>query len=168
MNKKYKYKQILDSKSFRHTVMRLAHQIIEDNTDVKELYIIGISKEGIPISKMITENLRIFSDIHVNQLSLDLNAGKQVIPDLNDKNVIIVDSLIQSGTTILSAVNYLLDLYNPNFVKAAVLIDRRRELVPVCGNYIGKDLPTGRNEKVLIHMTELGNKTDEVVLKQEL
>ena len=162
-----KTKIILDNKSFNQTVVRISHQIIEKNVHNRELSVVGINKRGVPLSKMITESIRIFSDIKVTQGSLTIDEScNQLDLDkgVENRHIVLVDTLISSGKTVLSAVNAILSIGNPKSIQFATLVDRGRRIYPINADFVGKDLPTAKAEKIKINMVELGEKQNEVVL----
>ena len=165
-------KVMFDEKSVLRTLARLSHEIIEKNDDENELYIIGIRSRGVSIAKLLAENIKKFSDISVYLGELDISLHRDDI-DKNDviesktkidfsvagKTVILVDDVLYTGRTVRAALDAIVEMGRPSCIQLAVLVDRGHREFPVHGDYVGKNIPTSRNEKIIVNMNDYDGKT---------
>lgn len=165
-------KVMFDEKSVFRTLARLSHEIIEKNDDENELYIIGIRSRGVSIANLLAENIKKFSDISVYLGELDISLHRDDI-DKNDviesktkidfsvagKTVILVDDVLYTGRTVRAALDAIVEMGRPSCIQLAVLVDRGHREFPVHGDYVGKNIPTSRNEKIIVNMNDYDGKT---------
>lgn len=170
---------ILDDKAIDRSLTRLAHEIIEKNKGVKDLIIMGILTRGVPISKRIAQKISEIESVEVPVSSIDITmyrddlsqVGKDPIVneqsidtiDINDKKVILVDDVIYTGRTVRAAMDALIDLGRPKSIQLAVLVDRGHRELPIRPDYIGKNVPTSRNEVIKVRVDEV-DQIDEVAI----
>ena len=154
-------KVIIDGQRVERTLARLSHEIIERNADEEELYLIGIKRRGVPIAERLRENIEKFSDIKVKTGELDITlyrddlTEKYVSPhvngtvidfDVNEKNIILVDDVLFTGRTARAAMEAIIGLGRPSVIQLAVMIDRGHRELPICANYVGKNVPTSKED----------------------
>ena len=165
-------KVMFDEKSVLRTLARLSHEIIEKNDDENELYIIGIRSRGVSIAKLLAENIKKFSDISVYLGELDISLHRDDI-DKNEviesttkidfsvagKTVILVDDVLYTGRTVRAALDAIVEMGRPSCIQLAVLVDRGHREFPVHVDYVGKNIPTSRNEKIIVNMNDYDGKT---------
>lgn len=174
-------KVIIDGQRVERTLARLSHEIIERNADEEELYLIGIKRRGVPIAERLRENIEKFSEIKVKTGELDITlyrddlTEKYVSPhvngtvinfDVNEKNVILVDDVLFTGRTARAAMEAIIGLGRPSVIQLAVMIDRGHRELPICANYVGKNVPTSKEEFVNVRLEEIDGVT-EVALSKE-
>jgi len=168
---------ILDNKAIDRSLTRLAHEIIEKNKGTENLVIMGILTRGVPLSKRIAKKIQEIENVEVQVSSIDISmyrddlskvkdepiVNKKSIAeiDINDKNVILVDDVIYTGRTVRAAMDALMDIGRPNKIQLAVLVDRGHRELPIRPDYIGKNVPTSKNEIVKVRLNET-DKLDEV------
>ena len=165
-------KVMFDEKSVLRTLARLSHEIIEKNDDANELYIVGIRSRGVSIAKLLAENIKKFSDISVYLGELDISLHRDDIDKNNviesktkidfsvaGKTVILVDDVLYTGRTVRAALDAIVEMGRPSCIQLAVLVDRGHREFPVHGDYVGKNIPTSRNEKIIVNMNEYDGKT---------
>ena len=159
-------KVMFDEKSVFRTLARLSHEIIEKNDDENELYIIGIRSRGVSIAKLLAENIKKFSDISVYLGELDISLHRDDI-DKNDviesktkidfsvagKTVILVDDVLYTGRTARAAMEAVFADGRPKAIQLAVLIDRGHRELPIRPDYVGKNVPTSKNELVSVMLS---------------
>ena len=173
-------KTLLNETQLELTLQRLAHQLVENHTDLGALAIIGIQPRGIQLSDRIAHILRKITqkkDLHHGKLDItfyrddvhtttDLQVPDQtdVAFDISGRNVLLIDDVLYTGRTIRSAMDALIDLGRPAKVELMVLVDRRfsREL-PIQPDYVGYTVDTILTQKVKVYWKEKDGK-DEVVL----
>jgi len=159
---------ILSAADLDRVIKRISHEIVERNRGCDNLVVIGLQKRGVPLGKRIAANLESFEDRKIYFGKLDVSfyrddyASKikvdiektEIDFDVTDKNVILVDDVLFTGRTIRAALDAIMDLGRPKSIQLVVLIDRGHRELPVKADYVGKNLPTSRNEKVAVRLTE--------------
>lgn len=158
-------KEIMNAEQLSRTIKRMTHEIIERNQDLKDIVIVGILKKGYPIAHMLKENLKRFADIDVPLFPIDIHAYRDDIDqtitpsiqniDVHHKIVILVDDVLYTGRSVRAAMDALSDHGRPRQIQLAILIDRGHRELPIRADYIGKNLPTSRHEKVFVDMDKL-------------
>ncbi|QGU07509.1 Bifunctional protein PyrR [Corynebacterium occultum] len=166
--------ELLSSDEVRRTVARIAHQIIEqtalDSEDAPTVLLLGIPSGGVPLAKRLAENIEEFTGIKVPTGALDVTLYRDdlrnkphralqptSIPSggIDDAVVILVDDVLFTGRTVRAAFDALGDLGSYHSIQLAVLVDRGHRQLPIRANYVGKNLPTSRNEKVDVMLSEI-------------
>jgi pyrimidine operon attenuation protein/uracil phosphoribosyltransferase len=141
----------------------MTHEIIEKNDDLDDIILIGIMKKGLPIAQIIQENIKLYSGKRVEIVGIDIsmyrddNKKKSVeIPaiQVNNKICILVDDVLYTGRTVRAAMDALISLGRPRKIQLAVLVDRGHREFPIRADYVGKNIPTGQNETVLVQLTK--------------
>ncbi len=172
-------KILLNSKQLDLTLLRLAHQLVENHIDFKNSVIIGIQPRGVFLSDRIVDKLTSITGnekIKYGKLDItfyrdDVHSTEIHVPSVTDipfsvqgKRVILIDDVLHTGRTIRSAMDALLDFGRPEKVELLVLVDRRfsRE-VPIHPDYTGYTVDTILTQRVKVRWTE-NDKKDEVVL----
>jgi pyrimidine operon attenuation protein/uracil phosphoribosyltransferase len=156
----------------------MAHEIVEQNRGAANLALIGILTRGVPMASRMAKAIAAFEDEIVPVGSLDiglyrddlqhLSAPPRLRPtdipvSLDGRRVVIVDDVLFTGRTIRSALNALIDFGRPERIQLAVLIDRGHRELPIRPDYVGKNVPTSRDENIKVRLTEIDGH-DEVVL----
>ncbi|MGX1595661.1 bifunctional pyr operon transcriptional regulator/uracil phosphoribosyltransferase PyrR [Dietzia maris] len=175
---------LFTSDDVARTVSRLAHQIIErtaaDAPDSGPVVLLGIPTRGVPLAARLAERIREFSgaDVHAGALDVTLyrddlaggphrpmNPTRVPSAGIDGATVILVDDVLFSGRTIRAAFDALRDLGRPARVQLAVLVDRGHRELPIRADYVGKNVPTSRDEGVSVRLTEVDG-VDAVVLRR--
>jgi len=174
-------KIILAEEDIRRIIIRITHEIIEKNKGIKNIVLIGIKRRGDFIAQRIAEQIRKSEskkipigavDINLYRDDLQLVAEAPIIEgtdipfDINTKIVILVDDVLFTGRTVRAAIEEILDFGRPRVIQLAVLIDRGHRELPIQAEYVGKKLPTSRNEIVDVFLKETDG-GDQVVLHQK-
>jgi pyrimidine operon attenuation protein / uracil phosphoribosyltransferase len=178
---------LLDEESIRRTLSRIAHEIIERNEDLDTVALVGIHTRGVPIAQRIRalveersgESLALGQlditfhrdDVHVRAGQVPRRAQPLVRDtkldfDLEGRTVILVDDVLYTGRTIRAAVDALFEYGRPDRVQLAVLADRGHRELPIRPDYVGKNLPTTRSERVQVELIEV-DEIDRVILISE-
>ena len=173
-------KVIVDERTMLRTLTRLSHEIIEQNQSGEPLYLVGIRRRGVSISKVIRENIEKFSDIRVETGEIDITYYRDDLKkhsedpkineslidfDVNGKNIILVDDVLYTGRTARAALEALMALGRPSRVELLVMIDRGHRELPISANYVGKNIPTARNEFVSVRVPEFDGKTEVAIVR---
>jgi len=169
---------VMDAAEIQRALTRIAHEIVERNRGAEDLVLIGIRTGGIYLAERIARKIAEVekAEIPLGELDVtlyrdDLNTRKgnptvkrtHIPTDLNDRKVVLVDDVLYTGRTIRAALDSLMDFGRPRLIQLAVLIDRGHRELPIRPDYIGKNLPTGVDEKVEVNLEEQGEK-DQVLL----
>jgi pyrimidine operon attenuation protein/uracil phosphoribosyltransferase len=178
---------LLDEESMRRTLSRIAHEIIERNDDLGAVALVGIHTRGVPIAQRLRSLVeeRTGEDLALGQLDITFHrddvhvragqAPRRPQPlvretkldfELEGRTVILVDDVLYTGRTIRAAIDALFEYGRPDRVQLAVLADRGHRELPIRPDYVGKNLPTGRNERVQVELLEI-DELDRVVLVPE-
>jgi pyrimidine operon attenuation protein/uracil phosphoribosyltransferase len=170
-------KQILDSKEISRALTRIAHEIIERNKGVENLYLIGIQKGGVILAKRLASEIESIEgkQIKVGALDItfyrdDINIKKEqpvvkttdITFPITDKTVVLVDDVLFTGRSIRAAMDALIDFGRPAYIQLAVLIDRGHRELPIRADYVGKNIPTSFNDRVEVYLE--GDTEDRVIL----
>ena len=172
-------KQLLGADDIRRAVARLAHEIVERNAGVESLVLVGLRTRGIPLAERLRANIAEFegATLPLGELDITLyrddvhqraprNLSPTSIPvDISDKTVVLVDDVLYTGRTIRAALDALIDLGRPKAIQLVCLIDRGHRELPIRPDYVGKNVPTSRHEKIAVRLEEVDG-VDEVVLIQ--
>lgn len=175
-------KVIMDSNTMGRTLARLSHEIIERNEDDSNLYLVGIRRRGVPMAKILKSNIEKFSGISVEAGELDItlyrddltqeykepHINSSVIDfDVNGKNIILVDDVLYTGRTARAAMEALIGLGRPDKIQLAVLVDRGHRELPICANYVGKNIPTSKEEFVCVRLEAVDGKNEVAISKNK-
>lgn len=173
--------KILDQETMTRSLVRIAHEIVEKNKGIQDVCIVGIRTRGVYLANRLAgyikniENKEIpvgILDITLYRDDLTMIASQPIVHkteidfDMENKNVILVDDVLYSGRTIRAAMDALIDLGRPKTIQLAVLIDRGHRELPIRPDYVGKNIPTAKNETVEVHLAEVEGQ-DEVVLVEK-
>jgi pyrimidine operon attenuation protein/uracil phosphoribosyltransferase len=164
---------LLDVEKINKTLVRLSHEIIEKNPNLKDLAIIGIRTRGDIIAKRLISIIENISQKQVNVGTLDVtfyrddfrtNLGSpkvgpsEILFDIDKKNIILIDDVLYTGRTIRAAMEEIFSLGRPDKVQLGVLIDRGHRELPIKADYVGKNYPTSINEHIHVYLNECDNK----------
>ena len=163
---------LLNANKINRTLVRLAHEIVEKNSNLDELAIIGISTRGDFIANRIALIIKEITKTEINKGTIDVtfyrddfktNLGSpkvgpsNILFNINSKNIILIDDVLYTGRTIRAAMEELFSLGRPSKVQLAVLIDRGHRELPIKADYVGKNYPTSFNEHIHVHLNEIDN-----------
>ncbi len=161
--------QILSADELRRTITRLASQIVEQARDLEQIVLLGLYTRGVPLAEAIAQQIEQLEQVKVPVGRLDITFYRddldkiqvrtpertQMPADLNGKTVVLVDDVIYSGRTIRAALNAINDYGRPQCVRLLILVDRGHRELPIHPDYVGKELPTAREEDVRVYLQDL-------------
>ncbi len=168
-------KVVLDRDDIRRTLVRIAHEIVEGNANARELAIVGIHRRGAVLASRIHRLVADLLDADVPLGDLDISfyrddvATREGAPvvhashidfDITGRTVVVVDDVLYTGRTARAAIEALFDYGRPERVQLAVLADRGHRQLPIRPDYVGKNLPTSRRERVNVRVDELDGVDD--------
>ena len=170
---------VMDADRMSRTLSRIAHEILERNRGLEEMALIGIRARGVPIAARIAQHLRELAGADVPTGSLDItlyrdDLGRHTtsrpqpvirrteIPfSLDDRLILLVDDVLYTGRTIRAALDALIDFGRPRAIQLIVLIDRGHRELPIRADYVGRNIPTSRQQSVQVRLSEIDGR-DEV------
>jgi pyrimidine operon attenuation protein/uracil phosphoribosyltransferase len=175
------HKVVLDRDEFRRTLVRIAHEIVEKNPGSDNLALVGIHTRGAVLGERLhalvgelTGSEVPFGDLDISFYRDDVDSrepGAQPVVhashldfDLEPRTVVLVDDVLFTGRTVRAAIDALFDYGRPQRVQLAVLADRGHRELPIRPDYVGKNLPTSRDERVYVRVEELDG-VDEVAIE---
>ncbi len=172
---------IMDKAQIERSVHRMAHEIIEQNRGLEKINLVGIRSRGVPLAKRLSDYLRLIEgqDIPVGVLDItlyrdDLSTishqpvikGSQLGFDIEDAIIVLVDDVLYTGRTVRAAIDALLDFGRPKQIQLAVLIDRGHRELPIKADYVGKNVPTSKEEIIKVEFEETdGTDSVKIVLQ---
>jgi pyrimidine operon attenuation protein/uracil phosphoribosyltransferase len=175
-------KVVLDSEDMRRTLTRIAHEIVENAGDPDRIALVGIHRRGAVLAARLQELLRERHEIDVPLGDLDISfyrddvttrGGTPIVHathldfDIDQRTIVIVDDVLFTGRTIRAAIEALFDYGRPARVQLAVLADRGHRELPLRPDYVGKNLPTARSERVYVRVAEIDGE-DSVTITEPL
>ena len=181
-------KTLLDEDALGRTLTRIAHEIIERNSELDEVALVGIHTRGVPLAQRLrrlveeragvapaygTVDITFYrDDVQVRGGEAPLHAqpivrATQLDFPLEGRTVVLVDDVLYTGRTIRAAIDALFDYGRPARVQLAVLVDRGHRELPIRPDYVGKNLPTSRKEIVAVRMKEHDGEDRVVILGEE-
>ncbi len=169
---------VLEAADISRALTRIAHEILERNKGADGLVLLGIPSRGVPLAHRLAERIAAVEGTQVPVGSLDVTMFRddlrlrpprslehtELPPDgIESRTVVLVDDVLFSGRTIRAALDAMGDLGRPRAVRLAVLVDRGHRELPIRPDYVGKNLPTHRSERVNVRVAELDGE-DEVTI----
>lgn len=162
--------ELSDAVTFGRTLKRISHEIIEKNKDISSVCLVGIKTRGVPIAQRIAENIlqiegkkipvaALDITMYRDDLSLSGNAKAKAaasLPfDINGKTVILTDDVIYTGRTARAAMEAVMACGRPSKIQLAAFADRGHRELPIRPDYIGKNIPTSKDEIVRLCIKEI-------------
>ncbi|WP_295628021.1 bifunctional pyr operon transcriptional regulator/uracil phosphoribosyltransferase PyrR [uncultured Corynebacterium sp.] len=176
--------ELLNADEVSRTVARIAHQIIEktalDGSNAPRVVLLGVPSGGVPLADRLAELIEEYSGVKPETGSLDITLFRDDlrnrphralqptrIPEggIDNTVVVLVDDVLFSGRTIRAALDALNDIGRPDVIQLAVLVDRGHRQLPIRADYVGKNLPTARNEDVRVLVEDIDGR-DAVILSR--
>jgi pyrimidine operon attenuation protein/uracil phosphoribosyltransferase len=168
----------MDADRVSRSLARIAHEIVERNRGVEDLALVGIRARGVPLASRIASQLRDLTGVEVPTGSLDITlyrddlmrhaVGPQPvirrteIPfSIDDRVILLVDDVLYTGRTIRAALDALIDFGRPRAIQVVALVDRGHRELPIRADYVGRNIPTSRQQSVQVRLVELDGR-DEV------
>jgi len=171
---------VMESGDMARAMTRIAHEILERNKGVKDLALVGIRTGGVHLAHRLARRIQDIEGaaIPIGELDItlyrdDLALRKEQpilrrtsVPfDISGKIIVLVDDVLFTGRTIRAAMDGLIDLGRPAEIQLAVLVDRGHRQLPIKATFIGKNIPTSREENIQVLLEEAGDDDRVVILK---
>ena len=172
---------LVDETGIYRALIRIAHQIIEKNETINDLCFIGIKTRGVPLANRLADNIYEITGeklptgiLDITLYRDDLSAlspdpivnGSDIPFEVGGKKIVLVDDVLYTGRTVRAALDAIIELGRPAAIQLAILIDRGHREFPIRADYVGKNIPTSRNEIIAVHLKETDG-SDEVELYEQ-
>ncbi len=159
--------KIMDESDIRRALVRISHEIIESNKGTEGLCLVGIISRGRPLAELIRENIEKIEGVKVPCGELDIRFYRDDLSLENEnprlrkaelpfpvegKRIVLIDDVIYAGRTARAAIEAVFSFGRPASIQLAVLVDRGHRELPIRPDYVGKNIPTSRNELVKVNM----------------
>jgi pyrimidine operon attenuation protein/uracil phosphoribosyltransferase len=171
-------KVILVGDEIHRTLARIAHEIIERNRSIENLVLVGMYTRGVPLARRLADNIETFDgtktpvgalDIRPYRDDLPAEMLKNIVPrteipvSVVGKSVVLVDDVLYTGRSIRAAMDAIIDLGRPQSIQLVVFIDRGHRELPIRADYVGKSVPSARDEEIAVRLKETDG-VDEVAI----
>ncbi|MFP6656093.1 MAG: bifunctional pyr operon transcriptional regulator/uracil phosphoribosyltransferase PyrR [Myxococcota bacterium] len=157
---------MLDDAAIRRALMRIAHEIVERTDDPARLYLVAIPNGGVPLGRILIENLESLTGLRIPLGILDTTLYRddlstrgsrprlrrtEMPSSVDDRIVVLVEDVVSTGRTIRAAMDALMDFGRPSQVRVVALVDRGHRELPIEIDFVGKNIPTQPDEKVIFY-----------------
>lgn len=158
--------QIMDTVGMRRSITRMAHEILERNKGLDNVVIVGIERRGVDLAQRIAERLLDIEGVQPPVFSLNptpfrddapTGVARQPLQGLDVKNrvVVLVDDVLYTGRTVRAAMDAIMTSGRARMIQLAVLIDRGHRELPIRPDYVGKNVPTARDEAIAVELSSV-------------
>jgi pyrimidine operon attenuation protein/uracil phosphoribosyltransferase len=170
---------VVDQEALQRTLRRMAHELVEKHPDLDSLALVGIYTRGVTLAVRLRALIEEFTGVRVPMGALDITSYRDDLAarpadgpvvkatrldfPLDGRSVVLVDDVLYTGRTIRAAIDALFDFGRPRRVQLAVLVDRGHRELPIRPDYVGKNLPTSRRERINVQLLEV-DEVDRIVL----
>lgn len=169
--------KIMNAEEIRRALARVAHEILERNKGSQGLVMVGILTRGVPLAHRLARLLLEIEGKEVPVAALDIGPYRDDLSDgprspantdgivmpVQDRRVVLVDDVLYTGRTVRAAMDALNDFGRPEQVQLAILLDRGHRELPIRADYVGRNVPTSREERVHVRLREIDEKEEVVV-----
>lgn len=160
---------VMDESEIDRTLIRMAHQILEQNKGCENLALVGILTRGDILARKLADIIHSIEGVRVPVGSLDISLyrddahignlpllrGTDILFNIDNKTVVLVDDVLFTGRTIRAALDALMDLGRPARIQLAILVDRGHRELPIRADFVGKNVPSAANENVRLHLADV-------------
>ncbi len=169
---------VMDADRVSRSLTRIAHEIVERNRGVEDLALVGIRARGVPLAARLAAELRALSGVDVPTGALDITLYRddlmrhavgpqpvirrtEILFSIDDRLILLVDDVLYTGRTIRAALDALIDFGRPRAIQLIALVDRGHRELPIRADYVGRNIPTSRQQSVQVRLVEIDGR-DEV------
>lgn len=162
-------KVLMDEETIDRSLTRIAHEILEANRGAENIAIVGIVTRGDLLAHTLAKKIEHIEGVSLQVGKLDISFyrddfGTNINPvvhtseinfDITGKTIVLVDDVLYTGRTIRAALDAIMDFGRPKAIQLACLVDRGHRELPIRADFVGKNIPSAKSEKVLVHLKEL-------------
>lgn len=171
--------EIMDEKALDRALTRISHEIIERNKGVDDVVLLGIHTRGVPLANRLAEKINGIEGFALPVGMIDItkyrddekkslnNSMQDISFDITDKKVILVDDVLYTGRSVRAAMDAIVDLGRPRSIQLAVLVDRGHRELPIRADFVGKNVPTSKEEIVVVMVKEIDKKDGVSIAEEE-
>lgn len=160
---------VMDEDEIERTLVRMAHQILEQNKGCENLALVGILTRGDVLARKLADIIYNIEGVHVPVGSLDISFyrddasisglpqlhGTDILFNIDNKTIVLVDDVLFTGRTIRAALDALMDFGRPARIQLAILVDRGHRELPIRADFVGKNIPSSLNENVRLRLKDI-------------
>jgi len=173
-------KVVMTGEDIRRSLARITHEIMERNKSTENLVLVGMRTRGVPLARRLAANMENFEGLKIPVGALDISLYRDDLSLLNvqptvqhtditvsidDRFVVLVDDVLYTGRSTRAAMDALIDLGRPQSIQLAVLIDRGHRELPIRPDYVGKNIPSSRDEEIQVRLIEVDGVDEVVIIK---
>jgi pyrimidine operon attenuation protein/uracil phosphoribosyltransferase len=168
----------MDADRISRSLTRIAHEILERNRGVESVALVGIRQRGVPIAARLAAHLKAIAGVDVPTGALDITLYRddlmrtpvgpqplvrrtEIAFSIDGRHILLVDDVLFTGRTIRAALDALIDFGRPSAIQLVVLVDRGHRELPIRADYVGRNIPTSRQQSVQVRLVEIDGR-DEV------
>ena len=170
---------VMDAEAMRKAIRRIAHEIIERNEDLARVVIAGIPTRGVEIARRIVEHIERIEGVRADLGIVDVSMHRDdistrgrlttVVPtqlplQIEGRTIVLVDDVLFTGRSCRAALDAISSFGRPSRIQYAVLVDRGHRELPIRADYVGKNLPTAREERIRVRFEDLDGVPDSVTV----
>jgi pyrimidine operon attenuation protein/uracil phosphoribosyltransferase len=172
---------VMDAKTIQRALVRIAHEIVEKNKGAENMAVIGIQNRGAHLAERLAKlieqiegveiplglmDITLYRDDVQTKLDQPLVQKTDILFDVVDKIIILVDDVLYTGRTVRAALDQIIDFGRPRSIQFAVLIDRGHRELPIRADYVGKNIPTAKDDRVKLKIKEVDGEDSVSVVRQ--
>ncbi|EIA21296.1 bifunctional pyrimidine regulatory protein PyrR uracil phosphoribosyltransferase [Listeria fleischmannii 1991] len=173
---------VMDKAAVGRALTRVSYEIIERNKGAKNLALVGIKTRGIFLAKRIAARIQEIENVTVPVGEVDIALyrddlsfkneetrepsvnGSEIPFSLEGKKIVLVDDVLYTGRTVRAAMDALMDVGRPEQIELAVLADRGHRELPIRADFVGKNVPTSKEERIEVHLSEVDTDEDAIMI----
>jgi pyrimidine operon attenuation protein/uracil phosphoribosyltransferase len=172
---------VMDAKTIQRALVRIAHEIVEKNKGAENMAVIGIQNRGAYLAERVAKLIEQIEGVEVPLGLMDITLYRDdvqtkldqpvvqktdILFDVVDKTIILVDDVLYTGRTVRAALDQIIDFGRPRSIQFAVLVDRGHRELPIRADYVGKNIPTAKDDRVKLNIKEVDGEDSVSVVKQ--
>ncbi len=173
-------KNVMTPEDIKRSLARIAHEIVERNKTTGHLILVGMRTRGVPLANRLVANMEDLEGLKIPVGALDISLYRDDLSlldsqptvqhtdipvNIDDKSVVLVDDVLYTGRSIRAAMDALIDLGRPRSIQLAVLVDRGHRELPIRADYVGKNIPSARDEEIQVQLLETDGIDGVVIVK---